>query len=126
MTAQLSFYEAPQPIDDMRAQFMRLHPEMRVWLDWHLERGAIVEVVTDREAECDRLLLAALHGLRWVWVERHRGLRRKWLRKATERDSLYEQSRGVAHLAYEPRMGRQLGETGPLPEQRSHWPRRLQ
>lgn len=129
MSAQLSLYEAPEPLDDLRSQFMRMPPEMRVWLDANLERGAVLAVVEDREAECDRLLLAARHGLRWRWQQRFRGLRREWFRKVGPNEEAWTVVDGLlmTRITYEPRLERELlmrasDERGRGQGRRSHWP----
>lgn len=125
-SAQTSLWDAPEPVDDPRTQLQRLPFEMRVWLDSRLDEGAELRFLADGDVERERLMAAASAGLRWQWVERHRGVRREWRRPASKhRDPLWLEVMGFVHVAYEPRMERELGVKGRQSEQRFYWPKVL-
>lgn len=95
MSAQLSLYEAPEPLDDLRAQLMRAPQETRVLIDVLSARGGLrFEALGDGEVEAERLKRAATAGLRWQWTERYRGLRRQWLRRAKDDETRWMRSTG--------------------------------
>lgn len=89
----------------------------RVWLDDVLERGWRFDVLDDELTELVRLEATPREQLRWGWESRARGRRRCW-------DQLTKP--GVLHVAYEPRLERELGapveKTDHYRALRTHWP----
>lgn len=81
----LDLFSAPAPARPPLWEWMQsLSPEERVWWDAMLERGCAVELVTDRQAEVDRIARARACGLEIIdETTHHRGkrARRLWFRR---------------------------------------------